>query len=302
MPPKKIGAISKAPTSEKRKVVRKTIAFKKEIIADYEEGARVSDLAKEYSMVKSTISTILKNKEAVNSKRCGYRRSDFKASREWFEKFKRRCGIHNVVRHGEASSSENTAAEKLKIVFASFVKQENYFSQQIFDCNETGLFWKKMSRRTYITREEKSMPGHKPMKDRFTLLLSLEEDLMEEFDFIKIRFLPPNTTPLLQPVDQKLWPECVTKQELEGFGVAGTSTNAPVEEQKPDLVDDIGSVCKSLGLEIDNDDVEELLKEHQAELTTEKLFQLQNEQKKKLEEEKSSEEEEARKDAPDIRD
>ena len=28
-----------------------------------------------------------------------------------------------------------------------------------------------MPRRTYITREEKSLPGHKPMKDRFTLLL-----------------------------------------------------------------------------------------------------------------------------------
>jgi len=37
--------------------------------------------------------------------------------------------------------------------------------------DETGLFWKKMPRRTYITREEKSMPGHKPMKDRLTLLL-----------------------------------------------------------------------------------------------------------------------------------
>ena len=58
------------------------------------------------------------------------------------------------------------------------------------------------------------------------------------------------------------------------------------------------SVGKSLGLEIDNDDVEELLDEHQAELTTEELLRLQNEQKKMLEEEMSSEEEEARKDAP----
>ena len=58
-------------------------------------------------------------------------------------------------------------------------------------------------------------------------------------------------------------------------------------------------VCgQELELEFDNDDVEELLDEHQAELTTEELLLLQNEQKKKLEEEMSSEEEEARKDAP----
>lgn len=29
---------------------------------------------------------------------------------------------------------------------------------------------KKMPKVTYITKEEKSLPGHKPMKDRLTLL------------------------------------------------------------------------------------------------------------------------------------
>ena len=50
---------------EKRKVLRKTIDFKKELIAKYEEGIRVSELAREYGMAKSTISTILKNKDAI---------------------------------------------------------------------------------------------------------------------------------------------------------------------------------------------------------------------------------------------
>ncbi|GFW22707.1 tigger transposable element-derived protein 1 [Trichonephila clavipes] len=30
---------------------------------------------------------------------------------------------------------------------------------------------KRMPNRTYITKDEKSVPGHKPMKDRLTLLL-----------------------------------------------------------------------------------------------------------------------------------
>ncbi|BFZ13884.1 hypothetical protein BsWGS_16923 [Bradybaena similaris] len=37
---------------------------------------------------------------------------EFKASRGWFEKFKRRTGIHSVLRHGEASSSDQKGAEE----------------------------------------------------------------------------------------------------------------------------------------------------------------------------------------------
>jgi hypothetical protein len=48
---------------------------------------------------------------------------------------------------------------------------QEYRPEQIFSCDETGLFWKRMPNRTYITKDEKSLPGHKPMKDRLTLLL-----------------------------------------------------------------------------------------------------------------------------------
>lgn len=79
-----------------------------------------------------------------------------------------------MVRHGEASSSDQQATEVFKIEFLEFVKKEGYVSQQVFNCDETELFWKRMPNRIYITQEEKSMPalpGHKPMKDRLTFLL-----------------------------------------------------------------------------------------------------------------------------------
>ena len=41
----------------------------------------------------------------------------------------------------------------------------------MFNCDETGLFFKKMPNRTYITKEEKFMPGYKPMKNRITILV-----------------------------------------------------------------------------------------------------------------------------------
>ena len=66
MAPKKASGSSKA-GEEKRKVVRKTIEFKKELIAKYESGVRVSVLAKEFGMAKSAISTILKNKDQLKA-------------------------------------------------------------------------------------------------------------------------------------------------------------------------------------------------------------------------------------------
>ncbi|KAM6455899.1 tigger transposable element-derived protein 1-like [Liasis olivaceus] len=216
----------------KNKALKKkvTIELKKEIIEKHDRGVRVTDLAAEYKMAKSTISTILKNKDAIreadvakgvtmlmrkrtqvleeveklllvwlNEKQLAGDRvseamicekarklhsdllqknpstsaasEEFKASRGWFEKFHRRSGIHNVARHGEASSSDKAAAEAYKEEFEGFMKAEGYVAQQVFNCDETGLFWKKMPNRTYITQEEKALPGHKPMKDRLTLLL-----------------------------------------------------------------------------------------------------------------------------------
>ena len=41
------------------------IDIKKEIISKYENGVRVSDLATQFGMVKSTVCTILKNRETI---------------------------------------------------------------------------------------------------------------------------------------------------------------------------------------------------------------------------------------------
>ncbi|XP_036212432.1 tigger transposable element-derived protein 1-like isoform X2 [Myotis myotis] len=314
--------------------------------------------------------------------------------------------------------------------FQEFIEAEGFVPQQVFNCDETGLFWKKMPKRTYITQEEKSLPGHKPVKDRLTLLLcgnasgdfklkpllvyhsenvrvfgknnvmknkwnvmwranskawvtrqffiewihevfapsvkkylwekqlplrallvmdkapahppALEAELMEEHSFITVRFLPPNITPLIQPMDQqvisnfkklytkalfqrcfevtsetnltlrefwkehfniltclrlideawggvcsrtlqsawkKLWPESVADRACEGC-----------EDKPVSVVEDIVSLGKSMGLEVDDDDVEELVEDHNTELTTEELQDLQREQQQPAAEERSSEE------------
>ncbi len=58
------------------------------------------------------------------------------------------------------------------------------------------------------------------------------------------------------------------------------------------MVDEIVSICKSMGLEVDDADVQELVDEHREELTTEELVELQSEQVKAMQEDHSSGEEE----------
>ena len=65
MAPKKASGSRKAAGEEKR--VRKSIEFKKELITKYKSGVRVSVFAKEFDMAKSTISTILKNKDQLKA-------------------------------------------------------------------------------------------------------------------------------------------------------------------------------------------------------------------------------------------
>nr|XP_022912081.1 tigger transposable element-derived protein 1-like [Onthophagus taurus] len=207
---------------------------------------------------------------------------EFKASRGWFFRFKKRCG---------RSSADKKEAEKFSINFQKFI-DEGYCPQQVFNADETGLFWKRMPSRTFITKEEKKLPEHKAMKDRLTLLVlsnasgdlkikpllvyhsenprifkknnviksklsvhwksnqkawvtqvifnewiletfapamkkfllekelplkallildnapshpkDLEKILQENYPFIKVQYLPPNTTSILQPMDQQV--------------------------------------------------------------------------------------------------
>ena len=485
----------------KRKKESLTLELKKEIIAKHERGVRVSEIAKQYGRSMSTISTVLKQKDAIKAVKSSKgttilskRRSptieemerllliwikdkeiagdtitevvicekacaiyadlkatdngddagesstdptiqEFKASHGWFEKFKKRTGIHSVVRHGEAASSDTKAAEEFVKSFKTILHQEGYVAQQVFNCDETGLFWKKMPRRTFITSEEKKLPGHKPMKDRLTLALcanasgdlkikpllvyhsenprafkaqkvnkdllqvfwranakawvtrlffvewvnqvfgptvkrylqennlplkcllcldnapahppGLEDDILDEYKFIKVMYLPPNTTPILQPMDQqvisnfkklytkhlfkqcfnvtqstnltlrefwkshfnivhclkiidqawegvtrrtlnsawkKLWPDAVAPRDFEGFAPEAASEPGPESDVN---VEEIVTIGKSMGLEVDEADIDELVEEHHEELTTAELKELQEMQNEEFQAELS---------------
>ncbi|KAG7158050.1 Tigger transposable element-derived protein 1-like 124 [Homarus americanus] len=75
-------------------------------------------------------------------------------------------------------------------------------------------------------------------------------------------------------------PECVLQRDFEGF--------EELEEEA--VVHEIVALGNSMGLEVDDDDVEELVEEHSKELSTEELLELHKEENETLKRSLTSEE------------
>ncbi|GFX97449.1 tigger transposable element-derived protein 1 [Trichonephila clavipes] len=72
---------------------------------------------------------------------------------------------------GESATADEGAAKILPEELAKIIEDGDYSADQVFNADETGLYWKKLPNRTYIAKDEKTASGHKASKDRFTLLL-----------------------------------------------------------------------------------------------------------------------------------
>ena len=95
----------------------------------------------------------------------------FTASKGWLHRFRNRFGLKNIKITGKAVSAKEEAAATLPAELKKLIKDREYYPKQVFNCDETGLFWKKMPNRTYIHKSAEEAPGHKTRKDRLTLVL-----------------------------------------------------------------------------------------------------------------------------------
>lgn len=96
---------------------------------------------------------------------------EFKASKGWFHSFVKRYNLKNLKITGESASADAEAALKFPSELQKIIERSEYCQEQVFNCDETGLFWKKMPSRTYIHNNARQAKGFRSFKDRLTLVL-----------------------------------------------------------------------------------------------------------------------------------
>ena len=67
-------------------------------------------------------------------------------------------------------SADTVAAWQFPEMLLEIIDEGTYLPKHVFNMDETGLSWKRMPDQSYISKEEKLVPGYKAAKDMLTLL------------------------------------------------------------------------------------------------------------------------------------
>ncbi|KAH1177172.1 hypothetical protein KIL84_010874 [Mauremys mutica] len=98
-------------------------------------------------------------------------KEEFKASQGWLNSFRNRFNLKNMETAGEAASANEEAAKAYPKQLKKIIEERVYLPEQVFNADETGLFWNKMPTCTYISKSERQAPDFKAAKDHVTVLL-----------------------------------------------------------------------------------------------------------------------------------
>ena len=90
----------------------------------------------------------------------------FKASTGWLKRFKDRHGIRALSVQREPMSAATDTIDDFRRKLTELVEEKGLSLNQIFNCDETGLYWKLMPNKSLV----KEAKGFKKPKDRVTLM------------------------------------------------------------------------------------------------------------------------------------
>lgn len=95
----------------------------------------------------------------------------FKANRGWLFRFKiRRSLVYKSICGESASVTPEMTSEWMHNTLPSLL--EKYHADDVYNADETGLFYKCLPNKTYTLKGERASRNHKESKDRLTVLLA----------------------------------------------------------------------------------------------------------------------------------
>ncbi|GFU78965.1 tigger transposable element-derived protein 1 [Trichonephila clavipes] len=165
------------------------------------KGEGSTAIGKHFNLGESTVRAIIKNEAAIrklvisgtklSTKFASYIRDVLLERTEraiaiWIEEqVQRRIPVsgyliqektlqfYKSMKQGECVTADEGAAKIFPEELAKIIEDRDYSADEVFNADETGLYWKKLPNRTSIAKDEKTASGHKASKDRVTLLLCI---------------------------------------------------------------------------------------------------------------------------------
>ncbi|CAL4058729.1 unnamed protein product, partial [Meganyctiphanes norvegica] len=94
--------------------------------------------------------------------------TDSNCSLGFLDRWKTRHCVSDKSVTGEKASADFLSAEKFLPIFSK--ETEGLLPCQIFNADETGLYWLLMPTNSLVHEKETQIPGHKTAKQRVTIL------------------------------------------------------------------------------------------------------------------------------------
>lgn len=86
---------------------------------------------------------------------------DFNTSNGWLQKFRRRHGMRYLKICGEILSSDTSAISTFIHEFGGKMEKMQLTKEQVYNADESGLYYRLLPDRTYVAASEKTAPGRK---------------------------------------------------------------------------------------------------------------------------------------------
>lgn len=102
--------------------------------------------------------------------------NEFAASNGWFGRFKSRYGIRHLTISGEKLSADLSSITPFIHRLRSKMTELDIKEDQLYNADESCLYYRLLPQKTFVAANEKSAPGRKIPKERVTFLVCANAD------------------------------------------------------------------------------------------------------------------------------